>query len=291
MPTDRLYLKGVCLVLLAGVFLSSAGIIVRSIEAADGWQILFYRSLAFFVTVFSFTLWHHRGGTLQAYLRIGWPGLIASLSLGLGFTLYLFGLIHTTVANLSFILSISPFMAAILAWAVLGERVARVTWLAMGLAVLGVAIMFADGLQTGHTLGNLIALGAPLTFAIMIVALRAGGDRDMTPATCLAGLVAGAIALTMADGLALSGRDLLLSLLLGAVQVGLGFLCITIGARWVPSAQVALLSLTETVLAPIWVWIFIGEVPTALALAGGLIVLAAVASQGVLGVLREGRTS
>ena len=75
LPGNRLYLKGVCLVLLAGVFLSSAGIIVRNIEAADGWQILFYRSLAFFVTVFAFTLWHHRGGTFRAYLRIGWPAL------------------------------------------------------------------------------------------------------------------------------------------------------------------------------------------------------------------------
>ncbi len=283
---SRLYLRGVCLVLLAGVFLSSAGIIVRSIESADGWQILFYRSLSFVAMVFSFTLWNHRGRTLRAYRDIGWAGVVAALSLGCGFTFFLFGLLHTTVANLSFMLSASPFIAALLAWAVLGERVAKSTWLAIAAAVLGIGIMFADGLRTGHALGNLIAFGAPVTFAIMVVAFRSARGRDMTPATCLAGLVSAAIALVMADDLVMSAHDLGLAVLLGTFQVGMGFLLITLGARWVPAAQVALLSLTETVLAPIWVWIFLGEVPTTIALAGGLIVLTAVVGQGLL-LLRQ----
>ena len=286
---SRLYLRGVCLVLLAGVFLSSAGIIVRSIESADGWQVLFYRSLSFFAMVFCFTLWNHRGRTPQAYRGIGWAGVIAALSLGLGFTCYLFGLLNTTVANLSFMLSSSPFIAALLAWAVLGERVALSTWLAMAAAVFGIGIMFADGLSTGHALGNLIAFGAPVTFAIMIVAFRSAPGRDMTPATCLAGLVSASIAYVMADSLILSAHDLVLAILLGTVQVGMGFLLITLGARWVPAAQVALLSLTETVLAPIWVWVFLGEVPTTIALAGGLLVLTAVAGQGLVLLRRENK--
>lgn len=282
-----LYLRGVVLILLAGVCLSTAGIIVRNIENADGWQILFYRAVCFCATVLTYILWNHGRRTPQAFKAIGWPGVIAALALGCGFTFYLFGLIMTTVANLAFMLSASPFFAAILGWLVLREAIAKVTWVAMCVAMGGMALMFAEGLESGLWVGNLVALGAPFTFAIMLVMYRKAGDKDMTPATFLGGVLTTCIALVMADSLVLSSHDLALSLLMGFVQVGLGFLLITIGARWVPAAQVALLALSETVLAPLWVWIFLGEVPSSLALVGGLIILIAVGAQGYQGIKQE----
>ena len=106
----------------------------------------------------------------------------------------------------------------------------------------------------------------------------------MVPATCLGGLVSLLIAAVMLDDFAISGQDLVLCLLLGSVQVGAGFLLITLGARHVPSAEVPLFALTETVLAPIWVWLAIDEVPSVLTLAGGAAVLAAVAVAGLAGL-------
>ena len=280
----RHYLRGICLILLAGLFLSSGGLLVRHIEQADGWQILFYRSLSFTVMLFVFTVWQHRRGTVGAYQATGWPGILVALFIGLNFTVYVFGMLNTTVANVSFIRSVNPFMAAFLAWLVLGERVRRSLFLAMGAAALGVAIMFVDGIESGHTTGNLIALGLPASFAVVLVALRSAADRDMTPATCLGGLVSVSIAFAMAGDLTLSASDLLLSVLFGTVQLCLGFLLITVAARWVPAAQVALLMLAEVTLTPIWVWLLLGERPTDAALFGGLIVLAAVMSQGLLAV-------
>ncbi len=281
------YLRGVLLILMAGVCLSTAGIIVRNIESAGGWQILFYRSLCFCLTVLTYILWTHGKQTGQAFKAIGWPGLLAALSLGCGFTFYLFGLLMTTVANLAFMLSASPFFAAVFGWFILRERIPWITWAAIAVAMAGMAVMFADGIETGLWLGNLVALGAPLTFALMIVLYRKAGDRDMTPATFLGGVVAGLIAFVMAESLRLTTPDLLLAMLLGFVQVGLGFLFITLGARWVPAAQVALLALVETILAPLWVWAFLGEAPSAAALIGGLIVLGAVVAQGYHGIRRD----
>jgi drug/metabolite transporter (DMT)-like permease len=275
------------MVLLAGVCLSSGGLIVRHMEAADGWQILFYRSIGFVAMLLTFLAVRYRGRIARPFREIGWPGVVVALTLGVGFTCYLFGLLLTTVANVSFIVSAGPFFAAVLAWLLLGERIHAVTALAIAAAIGGIGLMFLDGMDSGYLLGNLVALMAPFTFAIMVVAIRHAGDRDMVPATCLAGAVAGLIAFTMVGSFQVSTHDLLLSLLLGVGQVGLGFMLITLGARHVPAAEVALLALTETILAPIWVWIFIAEVPSSLSLAGGAVVVTAVIGQGLHGLYRE----
>ncbi len=281
---DSGYLLGVGLVLVAGICLSTGGVLLRTVEAADGWQILFYRSFTFLFTLLCYLCVVYRGRLVAPFLAIGWQGLVAAVALGVGFSCYVFGMLLTTVANLVFLLATGPFFAAGLAWLLLGERVARVALLAMCAAAAGIGLMMADGLTTGRLLGNLVGLGAPITFAILVIAVRSRPQVDMMPATCLAGLVSLLIAVVMLDDFAISGRDLVLCLLLGSVQVGAGFLLITLGARHVPSAEVPLFALTETVLAPIWVWLAVDEVPSVLTLTGGAAVLAAFAVAGLAGL-------
>ena len=284
----RRHATGVALVLTAGLLLSLAGITLRHIESASGWQILFYRSSTFFVVV---TLWlviRYRARVVHAFVATGRPGLVVALSLGLGSACYVFALLLTTVANALFIISSAPFMTAVLGWIVLRERVRTTTWIMMTLALAGISLMVVNGIQSGRLLGNIVALGPPVSFAIMLVTLRFAGDRDMIPAICLAGLVGAALGFAMSDTLVLSGHDLALCLFLGVVQYTGGFVLITLGARYLPAAEVALLSLAETVVAPIWVWIGVGEVPALLTLAGGAIVLSAVVTQAVTGMRPQG---
>ena len=280
----RRHATGVALVLAAGALLSVAGITLRHIESANGWQILFYRSATFFVVV---TLWlaiRYRARVVHAFVRTGRPGLVVAVSLGLGSACYVFALLLTTVANALFIISAAPFMTAVLGWIVLRERVRPMTWFTMSIALAGIAVMVFNGIQGGRLLGNIVAFGPPVSFAIMLVTLRLAGDRDMIPAICLAGLVGAALGFSMSDSLALSRHDLALCLFLGVVQYTGGFVLITLGARYLPAAEVALLSLAETVLAPIWVWLGVGEVPALLTLAGGAIVVSAVVAQAVTGM-------
>lgn len=280
------YPLGVCFCLLAGVCLSTGGLIVRHIEAADGWQILFFRAVGYVAALIAFLLLRYRGRVVRPFLAIGRPGLVIATALGLGFICYLFALLLTKVANTVFIVSSGPFFAAVLGWLVLREQVPPRAWIAIGFALVGIAIMFGDGLVAGHWLGDLIALGAAITFAVMLVTVRFAGERDMVPATCLAGVLVGAVALAMAPDLAVSLRDCLLSLLLGVFQVGAGFLLVTLGTRYVPAAEAALLTLSEAVLAPLWVWLAFAESPSRASLIGGLIVLAAVAGHAISGLGR-----
>ena len=275
---------GVALVLGAGALLSLSGIVLRQMESAGGGQIIFYRSLAFAVAVFLWLALHYRTRVLHAFAKVGRAGLIAGLSLGLGSVCYIYALLLTTVANALFIISAAPFMAALLGWMVLRERVRPTTWAAMAVALAGIAIMVFDGVRGGRLLGNLVAFGTPVSFAIMLVALRRAGDRDMIPAICLAGVVGAVVGFAMSDSLVIPRHDLALCIFLGVVQYGGGFVLLTLGARHLPAAEVALLSLVETVLAPLWVWIGVDEVPTIFTLTGGAIVLLAVVAQTTAGM-------
>ena len=270
--------------LVAGLMLSLSGVTLRHIESASGWQILFYRSLTFFVVVTLYLVFRYRTRVVRAFVTTGRPGLVVAVSLGLGSACYVFALLLTTVANALFIISSAPFVTAVLGWIVLRERVRPLTWFTMTIALAGIAIMFVNGIQSGRLLGNIVALGPAVSFAIMLVTLRRAADRDMIPAICLAGFVGAALGFTMADTLILSRHDLALCLFLGVFQYTGGFVLITLGARYLPAAEVALLSLAETVLAPVWVWLGVGEVPTVLTLAGGAIVLSAVVAQAVTGM-------
>lgn len=285
------YALGVILVLLGGFFLSLAGILLRLVEEADGWQILFIRSISFFATLCAILVFRYRETTFSAFRTVGARGLLAALVLGLGSVCYVFAILNTTVANVVFIIGASPLVTALIAWLFLEERVGAASLLSMICALAGIGLMFADGLVRGGMLGNITALGVVASFSVFLLIVRSGRDIDMLPATCLAGLVAGVIAAAMADSLAVGANDLLIGIVLGSVQFTGGFMLLTIGARHLPAAEVALFSLSEAVLAPVWVWIGVDEVPSLMTLAGSAVVLSSVIAYCLLEIRRRQRAS
>ena len=272
---------GVVAVLIGGLSGSTVGLFVRMIESADGWQVLFYRSISFAALVFVFMLARDGRQAFKRFSGIGVRGAAVALCLGGAFIAYIFSVLLTTVASAVFILSASPFIAAVLSMIFLGERPSTLAWICMAAGLAGVGIMMADGLIGGTILGSAVALFAAIGYAASIVAYRAGKDIDMMPATCLAGVVAAVVSAFLVKDFAVSGNDLMFSILLGTVQIGLQYILITIAARYVPAAEITLLMLTEVIAAPVWVWLAFGEAPALLTLAGGVVVLAAVAVQAV----------
>lgn len=288
---DSAHGRGVALVLTAGVFWSIAGLVVRLMEGASEWQILFYRSLALVVTLLTYIAMANRGAVTKVFRAAGVNALIAGLCLGMAFASWIYAMTHTTIANALFVLAASPFIAAILARLILGESVKRSTLTCMFVALFGIGMMVVEGITIGTLPGNLFALGAAFGFGAFSVALRMGKAVDMTPAVCWAGVWGGAAGALMiavsGQGFDLSLNDLWLCGLLGFVQVGLGLILFTLGSRHVPAAELTLLSLTEVVLGPVWVWIGVGEKPTLYTLVGGAIVLAAITAQALAGVRRR----
>jgi drug/metabolite transporter (DMT)-like permease len=282
------YRLGLSYMFVATLFTSIAGIVLRLVEEADGWQVLFYRSAALVVTLVPFIAWRYGAGAGAAFRAIGRSGLVAAVCLASAFSLFILALLETTVANVVFTVGLSPLFAALFAWVVLREALTRSTFVAMAACVVGLALMVGDGLASGTILGNGLALGACLSYSAALVAMRKGQSVDMIPAVCLAGLLAAVVAAWAApSGLAVSGRDFGLAASLGVVQLGFQYMLLTFAIRHVPAAEVALIGRASLVLAPIWVWIGVGEVPSALTLAGGAAIFLAITSHGVLAIRRS----
>ena len=268
----------------SGFFLSTAGIALRLVEQADGWQILFYRSLALSITILLILVFQKRSRFFDEFRGLGWNDCLLAVFLGTGFVAYVFALLYNTVANALFIFSCAPFVAGFLGWILLGERVATRTWFAIGVAMAGLAVMVGSELAVSRYLGTLLALWIPIAYAASIIAVRRSKRDNMLVALCLAGLVAGGLSAFFVTDYALTPRDLIISLYLGVFQVGVGFTLVVLGSRYVPAAQVGLLALVEPVLAPIWAWMGVGEVPGLATIVGGTIIFLAIATDGILNI-------
>lgn len=285
MNNDRLlYRRGILQLVASGFFLSTAGIALRLVEQADGWQILFYRSLALSITILLILVFQKRSRFFDEFRGLGWNDCLLAVFLGTGFVAYVFALLYNTVANALFIFSCAPFVAGFLGWILLGERVATRTWFAIGVAMAGLAVMVGSELAVSHYLGTLLALWIPIAYAASIIAVRSSKRDNMLVALCLAGLVAGGLSAFFVTDYALTPRDLIISLYLGVFQVGVGFTLVVLGSRYVPAAQVGLLALVEPVLAPIWAWMGVGEVPGLATIVGGTIIFLAIATDGILNI-------
>jgi len=286
---ERRYGYGVSLVIIGGVFLSTSGILLRNLESADGWQVLFYRGIAFSLTLFLLLLMRYRSGIFGAFKAIGKPGLCAALVLGLGSICYIFAILLTTVANAVFIIGAAPLATAFVAWIVLGEKTSRFGVVAMLVSLAGIGLMFADGLLEGRWAGNIAALGVVASFVVFLLIVRMRRGIDMLPATCLSGLVMAGVASPFVDSFVLSQQDFIIAMLMGCLQFGVGFWCFTVATRYIMASEVALFALTESILSPIWVWIGVGEQPSLLTLGGSAIVLVCVVSYCVSGIRVERR--
>jgi DME family drug/metabolite transporter len=291
LPGSLSYFNGVLLVLLAGVFWSTMGLGVRSIENANVWQILLYRSFA--LAIFLFILISFRSGfkPIITIKRAGIAGIVGGLSLVVAFAGGIYAIQTTTVANAMFLFASAPFFAALLGWIILRESVRRSTWIAATVGAVGIAIMVVDGIAVGHIIGNFSAILSALGFAVFTIALRWKKLEDMLPAVFLAGIfaivISGAICTANSYPLVLSNNDAGIAFALGVFQVGSGLAVYTIGSKVVPAAELALLSMTEVLLGPLWVWIFMGESASIYTLAGGFILLLAIAGNALTGLRRK----
>ncbi len=281
------YLLGILIVFTGGAFLSTSGILLRNLEHADGWQVALFRSLAFFITIATILCFRYRRNTFPVCRAVGVKGILAATLLGLGSVCYIFAMLNTTVANVVFIIGSAPLVTALMGWLFLKEKVGAWSLVAMFTAVIGIGLMFLDGLLGGGLFGNLLALLLVFMFASYLLLVRSNKHIDMVPATALSGLVTFAVAAVMVGDIDISLHDLVICVMLGSFQLGLGFLFLTVGTRFLPAAEVALFSLSESILNPLWVWIGVNEIPGSYTLWGSAIVLLSVIAYSLIAIRNE----
>ena len=269
-------LPGPLLVFLGAVSLSFGGIIVKSFEGANLWQILFWRSLFFIFVVTIFLIFTYKKNFLLSFKKSGFPGIFGGIILSSGFCGYVFAMYNTTVANTNFIIQTQTIFLAIFGYFFLKEKISKITLASIILAISGIILMVGSDLSSGQMTGNIAAFVMPISFAILILIIRKYPSIDMVPLQLYAGIVAMIIGYVIAGKIFISFYDIFLGFLAGFFQLGFGFILITIGARNTPSATVGIIMLVEAVLGPLWAWIIINEQPPLIVFIGGSIVLSAV---------------
>ena len=272
-------LPGPLLVFLGALSLSFGGLIVKSFEGATLWQILFWRSLFFSLTILAFLIISYKKKTFKSFYDSGLPGFFGGIILSFGFCGYVFAMYNTTVANTNFIISLQILFLAVFGYFFLKEKISAVTLASIILAITGVLVMVGNSLTPGELSGNLAAFTMPITFAILIMIVRKYPTVDMVPAQFVAGVSSCIIGFLFSTKLMISPNDIFLGFLAGFFQVGFGFIFITIGARTTPSAMVGIIMLSESVLGPVWAFLFVSERPSMFGLIGGAIILFAVLLQ------------
>ena len=267
---------GYLLLLFGGFCLSWGGLIVRTFETSDAWNILLLRSFFFFLGVSTFLFINYKKDTIKVIKKSGFPALLGGFAMSFSFVAFVFAMINTSVANVVFIISTQTMFLAILGFFYLKEKVSLISFISIVLAMAGITVMVGDSVSSGSLFGNLIALVIPISFSVLVMIVRKNSNLDMVPAIWYASIFTIIYGLIMAESLNFTNHDIFMGFLLGVPQLTFGFICITIGSRTTQSVTVGLLMLSETLCAPLWVWLFINEIPPLSVFLGGAIIILAV---------------
>ena len=267
---------GYILILFGGFCLSWGGFVVRSFETSDVWEILFLRSFFFFLGISTFLFLIYKKNTAKIIRESGFPALLGGFVMSFSFIAFVFAMMNTSVANVVFIISTQTMFLAIFGFFYLKEKVSLIGFISIVLAMSGITIMIGDSISSGTLFGNLVALIIPISFSILVMVVRKHSNLDLIPAIWYASILGLIYSIAMVESFDFTNHDIFMGFLLGVPQLSFGFICITIGSRTTRSVTIGLLMLTETIFAPLWVWLFLNEIPPTSVFIGGFVIILAI---------------
>ena len=279
------------LLMVAGsVAISFGGLVQRNIAVADPWQINVYRALGALIVIAAIIAIQNRGRFIATVVGVGRFGIFAGALLAIAGICFIQAFTHTTIANALFVLGAIPFFTALLAWMFLGERLRRDTLVTMLFAGFGLLLMVVNGISMGSGFGNTMAMITAVCFAGYAVIVRYRRRVEMLPSLIISSVLIIVISLLVTgDDLDIPMSDILLSLFWGGCLSGFVNWMFIIASRHLAAAEVTLIMLLEFALGPIWVWLFIDEIPTRWTLIGGSVIITAVAVRAILELVNKSR--
>ena len=264
--------KGV-LVTTAGIVLISPDSLILRMVGSDPFTLLFTRcGLACFTLVVLSLLLNRSRGIKQLY-RLTRPEWFIAVMFAVSTTLFVFAVMNTTVANTFVICSVGPLFGAVLSRFFLGEMVAMRTWMAALIIIIGLTIIFSGSLESGGLVGDCAALLGAIGISAGFVVIRKHPEISMLPALAWSCVFVTITALPKAEPSLLTMNDWGLLLLLGVFILPVAQALMTLGPRYITAPEVSLIQRIEALLAPLWVWLVLGEVPSKATLLGGILIL------------------
>ncbi len=279
--------RAVLLMVIVAFMWSTAGVITRHLDAARSFEVTFWRALFTAVSLL-FILPLMRGRSVFANIRhAGQAFWISGLCWSVMFTAYMVALTLTSVANVLITMSLGPLMTALIARIFIGHRIAPRTWVAIVVAGLGIAYMYAPQIATGQLLGTLVALCVPIAGAtnwtVTQNAHAQGHDVDLVPAVFVGAVISALVTLPLAYPFQATAHDLGLLAYLGAFQLAIPCVLSVLCARVLKAPELSLLALLEVLFGILLVWLGAGEAPGTTVLVGGTLVISALVANEVLG--------
>ena len=239
----------------------------------DEFTTIFWRSLFAVIGLSVYLCWRYGPDIVQVFAAFRWPHFLVAGCFAVDAMLYVFAINRTSVANVMVIFGLTPFVAALLAWVVLRERVGAATWVAMLICAVGITLMMMGSMHGHAIVGDLIAIVIIFVFAIGVVTIRKYPDIEMIPVVWLSAFMSMLLFLPLSTPFGHSVNDYTLLAFFGIFEYAMALIAFTMGASYIPAAQSTLIGLLENVLAPVWVWLVVHEVPEPMTLVGGGLIL------------------
>jgi drug/metabolite transporter (DMT)-like permease len=284
--------RAVLLMVAVTLMWSIAGVVSRQLEAARSFEVTFWRSAFNALGLVALLSWLRGPATLARSVREGGRTLwLSGLCWSVMFTAFMVAITLTTVANVLVTMAMAPLLTALISRVVLHHRLPARTWGAIVAAGAGIAWMYAGevrALSAQQLLGTVVAAAVPLASAINWSVIQASRTSrgDMLPAVLIGALISASLTLPLSLPFAASAHDLGLLALLGLVQLAIPCLIAVACARVLSAPEVALLALLEVIFGVAWAWLGAGEAPSPSVLAGGALVLGALAANEAVALRR-----
>jgi len=271
----------------AGVFVLSFDALLVRLAGVSPATIVFWRGL-FMALSLTATLWlWRRRWPWQELVAVGQIGALLALGYGVTHIFFVAGVTTTRVANVVVILSAAPLFAAGLSGLLLREWIALRTWIAIGLCMAGIFTVFGGSIERGAWLGDAYALCAALVVAGNFTVLRRTPGVSRLAVVGAGGFVACLLSLPFAQPLPITPPSMAVLAVMGLLQMPMALVLMSQATRYLPSAEVSLFLIGETVLGTYWVWLLLGEEPPGVTLLGGGLVVATLAGHAWLSLRRN----
>ena len=273
--------KGSLLAFIAVFFITPDSLFVR-LSNIDTWGMLFYRGAIPFFVVLTGLLIFYKKNFFKVLFSTGIHGIFYALIFSITNITFIISIQNTNVANTLVMIAMAPMLSAILGGIFLKELPDKKTWTAI-LITFGAAVyIFYDSIQLGNFIGDLFGLITALGLAIGAVIVRSAKNKDLVPAAVIGKLLVAIFAVSFVKSFALIELDLIIVPLMCVMCVALPFVLVTIAPRFISAAEVNLFFLLETIIGPIWVWLFINEQPPLETIQGGSIIILTIAIHSFL---------
>ena len=273
--------KGSLLAFIAVFFITPDSLFIR-LSNIETWGMLFYRGAIPFIVVLTGLLIFYKKNFFKVLLSMGMHGVFYALIFAITNITFIVSIQNTNVANTLVMIAMAPMLSAILGGIFLKELPDKKTWTAI-LITFGAAVyIFYDSIQLGNFIGDLFGLITALGLAIGAVIVRSAKNKDLVPAAVIGKLLVAIFAVSFVKSFALVEMDLIIVPLMCVMCVALPFVLVTIAPRFISAAEVNLFFLLETIIGPIWVWLFISEQPTLETIQGGSIIILTIAIHSFL---------